>query len=189
MRTPTSSETQSNPSEIPLMTLGKIVRSHGVRGEVRMQIFTAYPDNIPHLESVYLCYERNPDALTPYNLEGVRFHRGVALLKLVGIDDRNQAEMLRGQLVKAYLAKGAPREEGEIYLFELLGIAVYTEADEYLGKVERIIETGANDVFLLQGTERGDVLIPDTDEVVQHIDLGAKKMIITPIPGLLSDDE
>lgn len=175
--------------EPPLMTLGKIVRPHGVRGELRMEIHTAYPERISELQILYLAPPRDETTLIPHQLISARLHRDTVLLTLEGITDRTQAESLRGYWVKVSLAEGAPLEEGEFYVFQLLGLAVYTEAGEYLGQIDEIIETGANDVFLLRGSERGEVLIPDTDEVVLDIDLDSQKVIINPIPGLLSDDE
>ncbi len=177
------------PSEPPLMTLGQIVRPHGVRGELRMDIHTAYPERIVDLEQIYLAPARDVTNLTPYTLVKARPHRDIVLLTLEGITDRTQAEGLRGHMVMVPLAQGAPLEDGEIYLFQLIGLKVYTEGGDYIGQIEEIIETGANDVFLLRGSELGEILIPDTDEVVLEIDLEAEKMIINPIPGLLSDSE
>jgi 16S rRNA processing protein RimM len=169
------------------MTLGKIMRPHGIRGELRMRLDTAYPDRLFEIDTVYVGRKPDPRSATPYKLEKTRLHRGAALLTLAGITDRSQADALRGRLVMVPLDVGAPLEEGEFYVFELLGMGVYTEAGEYLGTVRRILETGANDVFLLDGTERGEILIPDTDEVIREIDLEARRITITPIPGLLSD--
>lgn len=177
----------SGSDESQHMKLGKIVRPHGVRGELCMEIYTAYPERIPALETVYLNSERALAAPKAYTLQAARFHRGVVLLTLEGIEDRGQADSLRGQIVTVSLSEGAPLAEGEFYAYQLLGISVYTEAGEYLGKLTDIIETGANDVYLLKGSERGEILIPDTPEVIRQIDLNAQKMTINPIPGLLSD--
>lgn len=176
-------------SSVPphLMRLGKIVRPHGVRGELCMEIYTAYPDRIPFVEKVFLSPERKPDIQTPYTVEAARFHRGIILLTLAGITDRNQADTLRGQLVMVPLSEGAPLADGEIYAYQLVGIPVYTEAGEFLGKVKEILETGANDVYLLDGTERGELLIPDIPDVIISIDMDAQKMVINPISGLLAE--
>lgn len=172
------------PSEPILMKLGKILRPHGIRGEVRMLVYTAYPDQIAHIEEVFIGTE---DDFDTYEVETVRFHRDGVLLKFEGIDDRNAAETLRDLLVLVPIELGAPLEEGEYYTYELMGVSVFTDAGEFIGIIEEIWETGANDVFVLRGSQRGEVLIPDTEEVVQSIDLDAQKMIITPIPGLLNE--
>lgn len=173
-----------NPSEPLLMKLGKILRPHGIRGEVRMLVYTAYPEQIPYMEEVLIGSE---ETFEPYKVETIRFHRDAVLLKFVGIDDRNAAEGLRDLLVLVPIDIGAPLEEGEYYTYELMGVSVFTDAGEFIGVIEEIWETGANDVFVLRGSQRGEVLIPDTEEVVQSVDLDAQKMIITAIPGLLDE--
>lgn len=172
------------PSEPLLMKLGKILRPHGIRGEVRMLAYTAYPEQIPFIEEVFVGSETDFDI---YTIETCRFHRDGVLLKFTGIDDRDAAETLRDLLVLVPMDIGAPLDEGEYYTYELLGVSVFTDAGEFIGVIEEIWETGANDVFVLRGSQRGEVLIPDTDEVVQSIDLDSQKMIITPIPGLLDE--
>lgn len=170
------------------MRLGKIVRPHGIRGELRMELYTAYPERMSYLETVYLSSQRRPNQRIPYKLESVRFHRDAALLMLEGIADRTEAESLRGMLVSVPLDEGAPLEEGEYYVIELIGMDVYTDTDRYLGKLEDMFETGANDVYILRGTSAGDILIPDTPEVIHQIDFEQRRITITPLPGLLPDE-
>lgn len=170
------------------MQLGKIVRPHGIRGELRMELLTAYPDRIKHMEQVYLSPVRRPEQRKLYKLESVRFHRNAALLTIEGIADRDNAESLRGMLVSVPLDVGAPLEEGEYYAIELIGMEVYTDTDRYLGKLEDMFETGANDVYIVRGTPAGDILIPDTEEVIHHIDFEQRRLTITPLPGLLPDE-
>jgi 16S rRNA processing protein RimM len=98
-------------------------------------------------------------------------------------------KIVRPQFVMIPLRDALPLEEGEVYLFEIIGMAVYTKSGEYLGEVAEIIETGANDVYLLRGGARGEFLIPDTDEVIQSIDRATRKIVITPLIGLLPGDE
>ncbi|PJF40965.1 MAG: 16S rRNA processing protein RimM, partial [Phototrophicales bacterium] len=117
-----------------------------------------------------------------------RLHRNAALLTLEGIADRNEAETLRGMLVSVPLNEGAPLEEGEYYVIELLGMEVYTDIGRYIGVLEDIFETGANDVYIVRGTALGDVLIPDIPQVIHQIDFEQRRIIITPLPGLLPSD-
>jgi 16S rRNA processing protein RimM len=179
----------SLPVEPQIMTLGKIVRPHGIRGELRMQLHTAYPEFLSQVHTIYLNRKPTTDNAATHTLKSVRFHKDMALLTIEGIESRNDADLLRGYYVMASRSLAAPLEDGEIYLTQLLGLSVYTDDGEFLGTIDDIIETGANDVFVLRGTEHGDVLIPDTDEVVQSIDLDARKVTITLIPGLLPDDQ
>ena len=170
--------------------LGKIIRPHGIRGELRMQVITRLPELFEDLETIYLGTDKfDRRSATRYKVTRLRQERDVLLLAVDGIADRNEAEILRGKFVMIPLRDALPLEDGEVYLFEIVGMAVYTDTNEYLGDVAEIMETGANDVYLLRGGSRGDVLIPDTDEVIQSIDRANRKIIITPLIGLLPGDE
>lgn len=170
--------------------LGKVVRPHGIRGELRMQVITRFPKLFEDLDTVYLGTDKfDRRSATGYKVVRLRQERDVMLLALDGIMDRNTAESLRGKFVMSPLRDTLPLEEGEVYLFEIVGMSVYTDTDEYLGDVAEIMETGANDVYVLRGGKRGNVLIPDTDEVIRSIDRANRKIIITPLIGLLPGDE
>jgi 16S rRNA processing protein RimM len=147
-----------------------------------MEILTGYPERLPLHPVFYL----GPQA-QPYPVESVRFHQGAALIKLAGCDDRNAAEALRGLLVQIPLEDAVPLEEGEYYYFQVVGVEVFTDGGEFLGQVVEVIETGANDVYVVQGP-RGEVLIPAVEDVVRHLDLTARRMVITPLPGLLEEE-
>ena len=169
------------------MKLGVIVRPHGIRGELRMKIMTAYPERILHMETLYLSQKRRPKERKPYTLEKVRFHRDVALLTFEGIESRTDAETLRGHTVSVPYDTGAPLEEGEFYVQQMVGMDVYTLEGELLGQIETIFETGANDVLVVSGGPRGEVLLPDIEDVVKSISLENNRVDIDPIPGLLPE--
>jgi 16S rRNA processing protein RimM len=156
-------------------------RPHGVRGELRVELLTGYPERLSHHEVLYL----GPD-LRPYRLESVRLHKDLALVKLVGCEDRDQADLLRGQLVQVPFEDAVPLEEGEYYHFQVIGAEVVTEAGETLGQVAEVLETRANDVYVVLGP-RGEVLIPAVEHVVQEIDLEAGRIVVRLLPGLLAD--
>jgi 16S rRNA processing protein RimM len=120
-----------------------------------------------------------------YLVEGLRFHTKVLLLKLDGTDDRNAADELRGMLVQIPVEEAVPLEEGEYYLFQLVGVRVETEDGEWLGQIVDVIETGANDVYVVRGP-RGEVLLPAVDNIVLQLDLESKQMVVHLLPGLLA---
>ena len=157
-------------------------RPHGVRGELRVELLTDYPERLSQHEVLYLGPEPRP-----YPLESVRFHKDVALVKLVGCEDRDQADLLRGQLVQVPIEDAVPLDEGEYYDFQIIGAEVVTEEGESLGQVAEVLETQANDVYIVLGP-RGEVLIPAVEHVVQEIDLEAGRIVIRPIPGLLAGE-
>lgn len=165
------------------LVIGQITRPHGVRGEVRADIHTELPERFSWLKRIHL--SADPDDTHPnvLGVEAVRLHQGQVLLKLATVDTRDDAELLRGQWLLVPEAEAIPLEEGEYYLYQLIGLAVYTDEEEHLGELVEVIETGANNVFVVRGTER-ETLIPDTPEVVQDIDFERGRVTVHLLPGL-----
>ena len=118
----------------------------------------------------------------------MRFHTGTMLLKLAGCDDRNAAEGLRGMLVQVPVESAVSLEPGEYFQFQIIGIAVETDAGEHLGKVVQVLETGANDVYVIHGPF-GEVLLPAVEDVVREVDPAARRMVVHLLPGLLDEGQ
>ena len=174
------------PSPQPAYLLvGEILRPHGVVGEMRMRVLTSYPDRLGKLKTVYLAPTPETDSPTPYALVSVRMHQGYALLKLGTITDRDAADRLRQLVVMVAMADAVPLDEGEHYLFQVIGLTVYTEDGTCLGTITDVLETGANDVYVLQGERYGEILIPATHETILETDMDAQKMIVRLPEGLL----
>ncbi len=178
-----SAGTHPGPSHI---VVGEIRRPHGIRGEVRVEILTDYPEQVDRHEYVYLARPQAPDDVERYALESVRPHKGVLLIKLEGVEDRDAAEELRGMLVEVPLEDAVPLEEGEYYHFQLIGVDVETETGEWLGRVADVIATGAADVFVVRGP-RGEILLPAIEDVILELDTEEREMTVQLLPGLLED--
>ncbi len=165
------------------LVVGKILRPHGIRGELRMEIMTDYPERLVPGRMVYLGEEHRP-----FEIEAVRQHQGLLLLKLKRCNDRTMAEGFQNALVYVRLTDAVPLEEGEYYHFQLIGMRVETEGGEYLGEIAEVLDAqGANDVYVVQGP-RGELLIPGIREVVRVLDVAARRMVIFPMPGLLDEE-
>lgn len=177
------SEPPPRPTGPRFLSVGRVLRPHGIRGELRVELLTDYPERLALHAVLYLGREARP-----YPLEGVRFHKGAALIKLAGCDDRNAAEELRGQQVQIPIEEAVPLEDGEYYHFQVVGVDVVSEEGEQIGRVVEVMETGANDVYVVHGP-RGEVLIPAIAEAVQELDLNARRMVVRLLPGLLGDEE
>ncbi len=167
-------------AEPHFLVIGEISKPHGVRGEVRVIPHTDLPERFTWLESVYVG-RTNPRRIA---VEGVRFHKELILLKLAGYDDRNAAELLRGEWLQVPEEEAIPLEEGEYFLYQLIGLDVVASTGEHLGTLVEVLETGANNVFIVRGPER-EILLPDTDEVVLEIDFDQNRMTVFLLPGLL----
>jgi 16S rRNA processing protein RimM len=162
------------------LIIGRVLKAHGVHGEMRVAVHTDVPERFSWLETVYLG-ETDPE---PVSVESVRFHQNFALLKLAGIDDRDAADELRGEWLQVPLDAAIPLEEGEYFLYQLIGLTVVTDEGETLGELAELLETGANLVFIVRG-DKGDILLPDTKEVIQDIDFENGRMTVHLLPGLV----
>ncbi len=165
--------------EPSFLVIGRIRKPHGVRGDVRVQPYTDLPERFTWLETVYI----GEDDLRPVVVESARFHGQLILLKLAGYDSREAVQELRGEWLLVPESEAIPLEEGEYYLYQLEGLQVFTDEGENLGELVQVIETGANNVFVVRG-ESGDLLLPDTDEVVEEIDFANGRMTVHLLPGL-----
>jgi 16S rRNA processing protein RimM len=168
----------------PFLLLGQVLRPHGVRGEVRVAVQTAYPERLVDGTRVYVGPDpENVATAAAHTVRRVRPHRDELIIDLDGIPDRSAADTLREQYIMIPIDSAVPLEEGEYYLFQLIDMTVVTVDGETLGKVDEVIETGANDVFVVHGP-RGEVLVPDIDECVLDIDFDTKTITIDPLEGL-----
>lgn len=166
------------------LLIGEVLRPHGVRGELRIRILTDYPERISELEAIYL--GTGVDApVTRYSVQHMRMNGDYGLLKLRGIDDRNAAERLRQLLVMVDLDNAVPLEEGEFYLYQLIGLQVQTEAGEALGEIVEVLETGANDVYIVESPRYGEILIPATDETIVETNIETGVVTVRLPEGLL----
>lgn len=168
------------------LVVGKVLRPHGVRGELRVKLLTNYPDRFRNLEHVVIGNDPEDDPHTvTYEVERARLHRQHGILKLADIDERDAAEALRDQLVMVLLEDAVPLDDDEYYFFQLVGLTMVTDEGETLGEVIEVLETGANEVYLVNGPRYGELLIPAIESVVKQIDLENQQIVITPLPGLL----
>jgi 16S rRNA processing protein RimM len=170
----------SSTPEPRFLIIGRVIKPHGIRGEVRVQIITDTPERFEWLETVYVG-ERHPQLIT---IEPVRFHKTFVLIKFAGIDTREGAVSLRNELLLVPESEAVPLEEGEYYLYQLIGLDVYTDEGEQLGELAEVLETNANNVFVVKG-DRGEVLLPDTEEVIINIDFENGRMEVHLLPGLI----
>ncbi len=187
---PTSSEKKSpGPTssgslqpELRYLAIGQVVRAHGIRGEISVAVLTDFPERLDTTEWVYLGNEFEADA---YRLEKYRWHKKNVLLTLAGVTDRTQAEQLRGQLVQVPVEEAVPLPEGDYYLYQLKGLQVITTDGKVLGKITNILETKANDVYVVKGDGPQEILLPAIPDVVKAIDIQKGRMIVKLIEGLI----
>lgn len=160
-------------SEPEFLLLGKLRRAHGVKGEIPLEVYTEMLELLAPGSLVFI-----GDAYQPLTIEKTRWKQELLLLKFKEIDDRTVVSELTNALVYVRSVQLPTLTEGEIYSHEIVGLSVYTEDGEYLGTLEEILETGANDVFIIKGEDGQELLIPDTVEMILEIDLAQGKIIV-----------
>jgi 16S rRNA processing protein RimM len=171
------------------LILGEILRPHGIRGELRVKVQTDYPERmINDLETVFIGKDPEESDAEEYTIKSARFHQDYILLQLNQVDDRNAAELLRGLYVMIDLENAVPLEDDEFYLFELIGLTVKSTKGEELGVIQDVLETGANDVYVVKGRKYGELLIPAHDETLVDVDVEAGIVTINLPFGILPNE-
>ncbi len=165
-----------------LITIGKALKPWGVKGEIKIQPITDFPERFKELTRVYLVSPKGKEITCP--VKSVRYSGSVPLLLLEGYDTPERAKALNGWLVKVPEEEAVPLPEGRYYWFELIGMEVFSEAGEKLGAIVDIFQTGGNDVYVMKRGGK-EVYIPATQEIVKQVDRKAKKMVIHLMDGLM----
>jgi 16S rRNA processing protein RimM len=166
------------PATTKKILVGKVVRPHGVQGEIKVVPAPEYADAIEGLTRVYLGKET-----TARRVLMCRLHQGAALIKLDGLLTRNDAEAQRGVPVFAD-AKDLPKQDvGQFYAHDLIGLRVVRESGEELGELVEVIVTGSNDVYVVQQDQR-ELLLPAIESCVKLIDLESGIMRVVVPEGL-----
>ena len=164
------------------LEVGQIVNTFGIKGEVKVMPFTDDINRFDYLEKVYVKSKKDEKL---YKVENARYHKNMVLLKLEGIENPEQAEMLRNAFLEIDREDAIPLEEGTYFIADLIGLEVYTDEGKLLGKVEDIYNAGANDIYVVKDELGKQVLLPGIDEVIKEVDLDKSKIIVHLIPGLI----
>ena len=169
-----------------LIIVGKVIRPHGSRGLLRIFPYARGEASFTDAGSLFLKSISSGET-REYTLVSIKPHKNFFLMELEGLSSRRKAEEYRGSEILVR-EDALAREEDEFFWFELLGLDVYLDTGEYLGRISQIIPTEGNDIYIVKGETR-EVLIPATHEVINKIDLESKKMIISAMEGLLDLNE
>jgi 16S rRNA processing protein RimM len=170
------------------LVVGHVAKPHGTRGELLVQPLTDHPGDV-FAPGVVLrpadAAGSEPDSdLPPLRIDGVRpFQRGW-LVSFGGVEDRDAADLLRGRYLLIERTRLPELAEGEVFLHQLLGLAVETAAGARIGEVTEVYEVRPADLLEVR-TEKGTVLIPFVASIVREVDVGGGRILIDPPEGLL----
>ena len=163
------------------LAVGRIVGVHGMRGEVKVESFTDFPERFDVGSQLLL-----GDDLDEVEVLSSRPHKGNMLLMLSELSSRGAAELLRGQWLLVPEDEAAALDENAYWVHDLMGMEVVSEEGESLGTIYDVLFTGANEVYVVRAAATGrEVLLPAIDEVVRAVDVPARRMTVHLIPGLI----
>jgi 16S rRNA processing protein RimM len=157
------------PGEPVFLVAGRLRRPHGIAGEIVLEILSDFPERFKVGRQIFVGEDHSLHTISEIRVvpEGLLVH-------LEGIATREQAFDLRNQLVYVRLRDLPPLPAGTYYHHQLIGLSVIDEAGQTIGLLTEILETGANDVYVVTSPEGKEILIPAVESVVQEVDLEAR---------------
>ena len=162
-------------SEPVFLAVGLLRHAHGVRGEISMEIYTDFPERLhPGLE-VYI-----GDSHKPLRITHLRRKDKLMLLTFEGYQDCDQVNVLRNEVVYSRTDKLPALPEDHYYHFQLIGLKVVNEAGAELGTLAEILETGANDVYVIRSADGPELLLPAIESVIIEVDLAKGTIVARP---------
>ena len=168
-------------NEDNLVTVGQVVNTHGHKGEVRVWPLTDFPERFQ--EGASLVFVQG-DKTRQLSIGRARVHKNMMIIQFAEISDMDSAETLKGGLLKVSKNELVELPENTYFVFEIIGMAVETIDKKVLGRVKDVIQTGANDIYLISGPEK-DYMVPAVKEFIQQIDRENGLITINPPEGLL----
>ena len=167
------------------LQVGVITATHGIRGEVKVFPTTDDPERFLDLETVYLDTGREKKLLT---ISSVKFFKQFVILKFKGIDDINDIERYRGKSLYVTRENAVKLKKDEYFIADLIGLFVENEDGSFQGTLKDVLETGANDVYIVTDQNTGkEVLIPAIKDCILQVDVEQGFMKVHLLDGLLSE--
>lgn len=168
-----------------LLRVGVIANTHGIKGEVKVYPTTDDPNRFLDLKEVILDAGREKLTL---EVENVRFFKNMVIVKFKGIDNINDIEKYKGKDLLVTRENAVPLEEGEYFIADLLDMDVYEESGEKLGVLLDVMQTGANDVYVVKRDKDGkEILIPGIDDCILDINMEENKIVVHLLEGLVDE--
>jgi len=162
--------------------IGQIVNTFGIKGMVKVNPFT---DDISQFEEMETILVDKKGNLLEMQIEEVKYSKNQVLLKLKGIETVNDAEKYRNCYLKLPREKARKLPKNTYFIADLIGLEVYTEEGNLLGKVEDIYNTGASDIYVIKDELGKQILLPAIKDVIKQVDVEQEKIIVHLLEGLI----
>lgn len=163
-----------------MLRVGKIINTHGLKGEIKVLSLSDYLERFEELEWVFI--EGNNEK---FYIDKIKYQKNNAIISFKGYDDINLVEKFKNKYLLIDESQRRDLPEGTYYIADIIGLEVYTINDEYLGKVVDILQAGSNEVYLIQNDKSTPIMIPAVEEFVPHISVDEGKIIVDPIEGMI----
>ena len=164
-----------------LLEIGQIVNSYGIKGFFKIVPFT---DDITRFDKLKTVYIEKNKKLLKMEIEEVKYHKNLVLLKLKGIDDINDTEQYKNCYLKIDRKDAVELQENSYFIVDLIGMEVSTDEGVLLGNLIDVFPTGSNDVYVVKDKMGKQTLLPAIKEVIKNVDIENKKMIVHLLEGL-----
>jgi len=170
------------PGEPEFLIIGKLRKPHGIRGELTMEILTDFPERIKTGSEVFM--GNNHKLL---HIRNIRQHNQLLIIAFEEYHNPEEASECRNQFISILSTESPVLPSGEYYHHQLIGLKVYDEGGALLGEIEKILETGANDVFLIRLIKGDEILLPAIDSTIKKVDLEKDEIYVNILPGILPE--
>ncbi|HJB87578.1 MAG TPA: ribosome maturation factor RimM [Candidatus Dorea faecigallinarum] len=167
-----------------LLQVGVVTQTHGIRGEVKVFPTTDDAGRFRDLKKVFLDTGREK---LPLEIQGVKFFKQFVIVKFKGLDTINEVERFRRCPLLVPREDAVPLEEDEYYIADMIGMQVETEDGKAFGILKDVMETGANDVYVIDSISHGEVLVPAIKECIRKVDVAEGKMTVHLMDGLVQE--
>lgn len=165
------------------LEIGQIVNTFGIKGMVKVKPFTE--DTKKRFDNLKKVYIQNKNTRKEYEIEEIKYHKEMVLIKFKGIENPEEANLLRNYYLVVDRDKEEPLEEGTYYIVDMIGLEVYTDEGEKLGVLDDIFNWGSSDIYVVKNELGKQILLPAIEDVIKNIDMEQRKMIVHLIPGLM----
>lgn len=162
--------------------IAKVVSTQGNKGEVSVFPLTDSMERFKNLSAVFL---KNNHQQAILNIEKIRIKKDKVILKFKGIESLQEANTLVGTFLEVERKNAVKLPKNAYFIFEIIGLEVYTENNVFLGKVENVFSTGSNDIYIVKDKKKKDLFVPAIHDVIKEINLEKKRMTIKMVDGLL----
>ncbi|HHV28686.1 ribosome maturation factor RimM [Acetivibrio mesophilus] len=172
---------------VQYLQIGKIVNTHGVKGEVRVIPLTDDPLRFNKLKCVYISKEMS-DEMQKFDIVSVKHQKNFVIIKFNGIDDMNAAERLKEHFVIIDRKDAVKLPKDTFFICDLINMNVFDHEGNNLGVLTDVLSTGSNDVYVVKNENKKEILIPALKSVVKEVCFENNKMVVELPQGLIDDE-